>query len=55
MTKDKSLDGIQPAEIEKYFDEKNKRIIDDMGWTGEYHLSAKDILDLIIDIQSPTI
>jgi len=43
----------QPSEIETYFNEKqnHKRIHDDLGWTGEYSLSAKDILDLIIDLQ----
>jgi hypothetical protein len=38
---------IQPKEIEEYF--KHKKHEDDMGWTGEYHLSAKDILDFLID------
>jgi hypothetical protein len=39
---------IQPKEIGIYFDKKEKRIIDEIGWTGEYHLSAKDILDFLI-------
>ena len=43
------VEGVQPKIIEAYFNEKDKRIIDDMGWTGEYHLSAKDIIDFIID------
>lgn len=40
---------IQPKDIEEYF--KDKKIIDDIGWTGEFHVSAKDILDCFIDLR----
>lgn len=39
---------IQPTDIEKYLTEKGKKIHDKMGWTGEFHLSAKDMIDLLI-------
>jgi hypothetical protein len=42
---------IQPKKIEQYFHEKNKGITDDFGWTGEFKLTAKDILDFIIDLR----
>lgn len=43
----------QPSEIEKLMKEKfeNQKIDDEFGWTGEYRLSAKDILDIIIDLK----
>jgi hypothetical protein len=41
---------IQPSEIEEYF--KEKKCFDSMGWTGEYHVSAKDIIDLLIDLKN---
>ena len=43
---------IQPTEIEKYLTEKGKKIFDDMGWTGEFKVSAKDIIDMLIDFES---
>jgi hypothetical protein len=43
---------IQPQEIEKYLNNKNKRILDKVGWTGEYHVSAKDIIDMMRDISN---
>ncbi len=38
---------IQPDKIAEYF--KDKRIFDEEGWTGEYKVTSKDILDFIID------
>lgn len=40
---------IQPKEIEEYFNDKDRRLDDEFGWTGEYRLSAKDVLDFTID------
>ena len=44
----------QPIEIEKLMKEKwdYRMINDDLGWTGEWRMSAKDVLDLIIDLQN---
>lgn len=42
---------IQPEQIEKYL--INKRLMDEMGWTGEFRVSAKDIIDMIIDLFTP--
>jgi hypothetical protein len=42
---------LQPTDIERYFNDKGKRITDDLGWLGEYHVSAKDIIDMIIDLK----
>lgn len=44
----------QPIEIEKLMKEKleHRMINDDLGWTGEWRMSAKDVLDLIIDLQN---
>lgn len=42
--------AVNPNDIMKYFDEKNKRIIDEFGWTGQYNVNAKDILDFLIDV-----
>lgn len=43
----------QPIEIEKLMKEKleHRMINDDLGWTGEWRMSAKDVLDVIIDLQ----
>jgi hypothetical protein len=44
----------QPSEIEKVMKEKleARKIDDEFGWTGEWRLSAKDVLDVIIDLQN---
>lgn len=44
----------QPAEIEKVMAEKFElqKIFDESGWTGEWRLSVKDVLDVIIDLQN---
>lgn len=44
----------QPIEIEKLMKEKleHRMINDDIGWTGEWRMSAKDVLDVIIDLQN---
>lgn len=44
----------QPIEIEKLMKEKleHRTINDDFGWTGEWRMSAKDVLDVIIDLQN---
>ena len=44
----------QPIEIEKLMKEKleHRMINDDFGWTGEWRMSAKDVLDVIIDLQN---
>src|SRR5690554_2201822 len=44
----------QPIEIEKLMKEKleHRMINDDLGWTGEWRMSAKDVLDVIIDLQN---
>lgn len=42
-------DFIQPKDIDEYF--KNKKEFDDIGWTGQYSLCNKDILDFIIDFK----
>lgn len=43
----------QPSDIEKLMKEKLKtrKINDEFGWTGEWRMSAKDIIDVIIDLQ----
>lgn len=46
---------IQPSEIEKILntdDYKHLRIDDDLGWTGEWRISAKNIIDLLIDLNA---
>lgn len=45
---------LQPNELNKMLEEKyvQKRIFDEFGWTGEYSLSCKDIIDLIIDFSN---
>lgn len=42
----------QPEQINKILEEKygHKKEYDEFGWTGEYTLSNKDILDIIIDL-----
>lgn len=44
----------QPADIERLMKEKlmHRMINDKLGWTGEYRMSAKDVLDVIIDLQN---
>ncbi len=41
---------LQPKDIEKYFDSKGWRNYDEYGWTGEYVVSVKNILDMLIDL-----
>jgi len=43
---------IQPNKINQVLTNKfnEKEIIDDFGFTGEYRLSQKDILDIIIEL-----
>lgn len=45
------MEKIQPTEIEKYLTEKGEKIFDEMGWTGEFKVSAKDIIDMLIDME----
>lgn len=42
----------QPTEIETIMAQKfeNRKINDEFGWTGEWRMSVKNILDLIIDL-----
>lgn len=40
----------QPSDIETYCDEKEWRHYDDDGWTGQFTISAKNILDIMIDL-----
>ena len=44
----------QPSEIEKLMKERleHRMINDEFGWTGEWRMSAKDVLDVIIDLQN---
>lgn len=44
----------QPSKIEELMKEKleSLKINDEFGWTGEWRLSAKDVLDIIIDLQN---
>lgn len=44
----------QPSDIEKLMKEilKHRMINDEFGWTGEWRMSAKDVLDVIIDLQN---
>ncbi len=49
---EQSADVLQPSDIEACLNITDKKIFDELGWTGEYHLSAKDILDLLIDKQT---
>jgi len=51
--------NIQPIEIEKHCIDKYVKVHDEFGWTGEFKLSAKNILDIVIDLtkserQTPT-
>jgi len=43
---------IQPNKINQVLKNKfkEKKIIDEFGFTGEYRLSQKDILDIIIEL-----
>lgn len=47
-----TLYKIQPTEIEQLMQEKlaDRKINDEFGWTGEWRMSAKNVLDLIIDL-----
>ena len=42
---------LQPSTIEKVMKEKlkDREIHDDLGWTGEWRVSAKNVLDVLID------
>ena len=44
----------QPSEIVELMMEKleHRMINDEFGWTGEWRMSAKDVLDVIIDLQN---
>lgn len=44
----------QPSEIAKLMKEKldTRKLNDEFGWTGEWRLSAKNVLDIIIDLQN---
>ena len=52
MKKNQNYD-LQPTQIENYLTDKKKRLYDNMGWTGEFTVSAKDILDMLIDLKQP--
>jgi len=43
---------IQPKDIEKYCDEKEWRNYDKDGFTGKYVVSAKNIIDMLIDLKA---
>jgi len=47
----------QPSTIQKIMMEKfqSKKLEDEFGWTGEWSLSVKDVLDIIIDLQNTEI
>lgn len=49
-----TLYKIQPTEVEQLIQEKlaDRKIYDEFGWTGEWRMSAKNVLDLIIDLQN---
>ena len=49
-----TLYKIQPTEIEQLMQEKlaDRKIDDEFGWTGEWRMSAKNVLDLIIDLNA---
>lgn len=40
---------LQPEYINERF--KDKKFTDHLGWTGTYILSAKDIIDVLIDFK----
>ena len=44
---------IQPIEIDNILSDKyqDKKINDEFGFTGEYRLCQKDIIDIIIDLE----
>lgn len=44
----------QPKEVDAWLlnKMKNKRIDDEFGWTGEYRLCQKDLIDFLIDVQN---
>lgn len=45
----------QPKDVDKWLEEnyKDKRLNDEFGWTGEYRLCQKDLIDFVIDCQRP--
>ena len=45
---------VQPITIETILNKKyeHRKINDDLGFTGEWSLSVKDIIDIFIDSQS---
>ena len=45
------MEKLQPAKIEEYFIKKEKKIFDEFGWTGDFRLCAKDIIDMLIDFE----
>lgn len=49
-----TLYKIQPTEIEQLMQEKlaDRKIDDEFGWTGEWRMSPKNVLDLIIDLNT---
>ena len=49
-----TLYKIQPTEIEQLMQEKlaDRKIDDEFGWTGEWRMSPKNVLDLIIDLNA---
>jgi len=46
--------NTQPEEINELLKQKYsaKRVLDEFGFTGQYNLSSKDLLDIIIDLKS---
>ena len=44
----------QPKEVDAWLLDKmkHKRIDDEFGWTGEYRLCQKDLIDFLIDVQN---
>lgn len=50
--KSNDMNIIQPSEIEKVMIEKltERKINDEFGWTGEWRMSAKNVLDILIDL-----
>lgn len=51
LDKTLAIKHIQPKDIAALLDNNSKKIMDDDGWTGEWSVSAKDVLDLIFDLQ----
>jgi len=48
------ISEVQPSEIERLLKGKylHLQIIDEFGWTGEWRMSAKGMLDLLIDLKA---